>query len=76
MRDSFGSRLKSSAATNGALQYNAVSALLASAVYPFLPLAFTANKYAFAAVTAWFALGNIGLQLIKDRVIWDKTKEG
>lgn len=57
------------------VHFNAVSAILVPAVWPFLPHSFRDQDWAIGAVTAWLGIGNIVLRFItKGAISWTKEK--
>jgi hypothetical protein len=61
------------------VHFNTVSSVLIPAIWPFLPEHFRNQEYSIAAVTAWFAIGNIILRFLTKRavgfVLWGKHEK-
>lgn len=51
------------------LHFNSWSAVLAYAIWPFVPGRFRQHEYALPAVIAWFTIGNFALRFITKQAI-------
>lgn len=58
-----------SALASKTIHFNWISGLAIPAVWPFLPESFRHQDYATAAITAWFAIGNIVLRFLTSEAI-------
>ena len=66
-----------SALTSKTVHFNWISAIAVPAVWPLLPESFRQKDYAISAVSAWFAIANIGLRFVSTEAltIWSKSHD-